>query len=357
MLDFNNSSPLIGEKQTIDKFEKRFAEFFKVKYAVAVSSGTMADTIALAVLKQFYPGNKVIVPALTFIAQINSLYYNHLEPVFYDYNEKFWLHEELEYNQLEEQQKWAKYYKKGKKVKLWKKKYEKDDLKNILCFFPVHLLGQPYHIEFSAFPFDFPVVEDACEALGSKDVKYCGTKGDMGTFSFFPSHTLALGEGGMIVTNREEYADMAKKLRNHGRVDGESFHFDTIGFNGKMPAKIAELGLTLMNRLPEDLQKRNENYLLMGGEQKNGQFIVPHGFPVFYDTKEERDRKREELKSKGIDSRNMFSSIPTQEKAYEHLGYKYLDFPYSEWVGDHGLYVPCHQNLSREEVLYIKKSL
>ena len=310
----NNNN--IGQTEVIKEFERKFAEFMGVKYAIAVANGTMADTIALAVLKHKYPNKKkVIVPALTFIAQINSIYYNHLEPVFYDYKGEF----------------------------------EIDD--DTLCFFPVHLLGKPTRIP----NLDIPVIEDACEALGSKlDGEYCGTMGDMGTFSFFPSHVLSTGEGGMIVTDNEEYSDLAKRLRNHGKIKGDEFHFDIIGFNGKMNAMEAIIGLSLVNELPFLFKKRNKNFIYLGGKEEPGEYVVPHGFPAFY---ENRDEKMKELKERGIDCRNLFSSIPTQEVAYKHLGYKLGDFPKSEIIGSRGLYVPCHQGINRRELEYIRVNL
>jgi CDP-6-deoxy-D-xylo-4-hexulose-3-dehydrase len=120
----------IGQTEYIEQFEEKFAKFMRVDYAVAVSSGTMADTIALAVLKNIYPEKKkVLVPALTFIAQVNSIIYNGLEPIFYDIDSV------SDYNE------------------------------EILCKFPVHLLGKPTK-EYKIYP--GITVEDACEALGSK---------------------------------------------------------------------------------------------------------------------------------------------------------------------------------------------
>ena len=64
----------------------------------------------------------------------------------------------------------------------------------------------------------------------------------------------------------------------------------------------------------------------------------------------ERNAKLQELEKNGIEARKIFSSLPTQEKVYKHLGYKLGDFPVSEDIGNRGLYVPCHQGLSAEEL-------
>jgi len=309
----------IGQSEYIEQFEEEFAKFFGVKYAIAVSNGTVADTIALAVLKNTYPDKKkVIVPALTFIAQINAVLHNGLEPVFYDVDEDI---EPL----IDE---------------------------DTLCVFPVHLLGVP---EQNFVDVSVPVVEDACEAMGSSiNGKYCGTMGDLGAFSFYPSHTIATGEGGMVVTNNKKYAKLARRLRNHGETENASFKFDVIGFNGKMPSLQAILGLGQMDNLQEMIERRHDNFITMGGKEDDGEYVVPHGFSVFSNN---RDEKMKELKKKGIDCRRFFSSVPTQEKAYEFLGHKEGEFPSAEYIGKMGLYVPCHQYLTDEEVEYIKANI
>lgn len=273
----------------VEEFEKKFAKFLGVKYCVAVSSGTIADTIALAVLKNLYPKKKkVIVPRLTFIAQINSILYNGLKPVYEETSPKI----------------------------------DKDTL----CYFPVHLLGRPTLIP----KLNIPIIEDACEALGSKlNNRFCGTVGDMGTFSFFVTHTFSTGEGGAIVTNNKKYSDLARILRTHGERPGEKFVFDYVGFNGKMAGIIAQKALKKLKTLKQSLKKRHDNFIKMGGTENKGEYIVPHGFPVYNKNKK---KKIKELKSRGIDARPLFNA--------------------KNW-----LYVPCHQNLSDREVEYIKRNL
>ena len=309
----------IGQSEIIDEFERAFAKWLGVKYCVAVSSGTMADTIALAVLKHHFSNKKkVVVPAHTFIAQVNSITYNGLEPVFID----------------------------GPNGCVGV------DGKDVLCFFPVHLLGKPWRHDLCGV---VPVIEDSCEAMGSMvDGIKCGSKCDMGTFSFFPSHTITTGEGGMISTNNEEYASLAKRLRNHGKVNSYDFEFDVIGFNAKLTSIQAAIGLEALRGIDTVIQKRRGAFFALGGEEDADEFISPHAFPVICKSKEERDLVLKRLRENGIECRNLFSSIPTQEKAYSHLGYKLGDFPFAEEIGRNGLYVPCHSGLSGEDINKIK---
>lgn len=312
---------IVGQSEVIEEFEEAFAKWLGVKHCVAVSSGTMADTIALAVLKHSFPGKKkVVVPAHTFIAQINAVTHNGLEPVFYD--------------------------KERDAIAL-----NPDDA---LCYFPVHLLGRPNHIVCGGIP----IIEDSCEAMGSALLgKKCGTYGDMGTFSFFPSHTITTGEGGMISTNNEDYAKLAKRLRNHGKISTDDFHFDLIGFNGKMTSIQAALGLQALKTIDDVIAKRRDNYFALGGEEGAGEFISPHAFPVERKSRQDRDKAMEFLRSKGVECRNFFSSIPTQEKAYSFPGHKLGDFPEAESYGDKWLYVPVHQGLTENDIDHIKACL
>jgi perosamine synthetase len=316
----------IGQSEIIEEFEEAFARWLKVPYCIAVSSGTMADTIALAILKHFNPKKKkVAVPALTFIAQVNAITYNGLTPFFYDEIIRGIPAEEL------------------------------------LCVFPVHLLGKPknFHKE-CRIPRNVPVVEDSCEAMGSemlfeKKMVRCGSVGDIGTFSFFPSHTISTGEGGMIATKNQEFMRLAKRLRNHGKVSPNDFHFDVIGFNGKMTSIQAAIGLGMLKEIDRIIWRRRANFFTLGGQEDiNKEYISPHAFPLMAKDEADRDILMKKFRDAYVECRNLFSCIPTQEKAYAHLGYKEGRFPVSEDIGRRGLYIPCHQGLSEEQIWRMK---
>lgn len=311
----------IGQGKVVEEFEQLFADWIGSKYAIAVSSGTMADTIALAILKYTYPGRReVILPALTFAAHLNSIIYNNLTPVFVDHG-----------------------------------KQESKPGPNTLCEFPVHLLGHPTQIVLSG---KVPAIEDACEAMGSRFLgKKLGTLYDIGTFSFFPSHTMTTGEGGMIVTDNKAYYELARRLRNHGKDNTSDFHFSIVGFNGKMTSICAALGIEALKNIDSVIEKRRSNYIQLGGDEPTGCYISPHAFPVICKKESERDRIMNSLNQKGIENRNFFSSLPTQEKAYSFLGHQKGQFPVAEAIGNLGLYVPCHQYLTASDLVNIKETI
>jgi len=87
-------------------------------------------------------------------------------------------------------------------------------------------------------------------------------------------------------------------------------------------------------------------------------YVVPHAYPVMLKSREKRDEYLRALPEKfGIESRQVFSSIPTQNQAYEFLGEKQGNYPIAEDIGNRGLYVPCHQNLKEEEIIKVSEVL
>lgn len=340
-------SGMIGGGKYIGLFEKELAAWLGVKHAIAVSSGTMADACSLAAVKCLAGGERdeVIVPALTFIAQINAIWYNHLKPVFVDVDGDFNISVEQIENKITDR---------------------------TLAIMPTHLLGRPAkmaEILAMAGKRNIFVVEDACEALGSRyrDAKV-GAIGDAGCFSFFVSHSITTGEGGAAVTNDDRIADLIRSLRNHGRQSDhfhEKFLFPHIGFSAKMNSMEAIIGLGAMSELDKYVEARRQNMLVLNEltakpwmVEDNGEYIVPHSYPLMANSNKERQKLLIDLPQKyGIESRQLFCSIPTQSKAYAFLGEKPGSYPVAEDIGNRGLYVPCHQNLSAEEIKHIGKTI
>lgn len=338
---------IIGQGNHIVQFEERLAKFLGVKHVITTANGTLADAVALAAIKNKDGGRRdeVIVPALTFIAQINAVYFNHLKPVFVDARYDYQINEE---------------------------QIEKKINRNTLAIMPVHLLGRPAKMDKIlelAKKYNLYVIEDACEALGSRyKNKPCGTIGDMGCFSFFVSHSITTGEGGAIATNNKYLAELSRSLRNHGRKSsnpGEHFIFPRIGFSAKMNSLEAIIGLGVIDDLASHVKNRHNNLAKLNEfigknlfSENKDEYIVPHGYPFLVKFQKLRDKLLKELPQKfGIEARQIFCSIPTQCAAYKFLGEKIGDYPIAEDIGRHGLYVPCHQNLNDKELKRIADAL
>jgi dTDP-4-amino-4,6-dideoxygalactose transaminase len=333
----------IGQGPLISQFEEELASWFGVSHAILVANGTIADAVALAAVQGDNRQGEVILPALTFVAQANAVYYNHLTPRFVDVTGDY--HIDLE-------------------------QVEASISHRTVAIMPTHLMGRPANMDGIlelADKHGLPVIEDACEALGSRyRNRLVGTLGSMGCFSFFVSHAITTGEGGVVITDDPELAEMARSLRNHGRLSekpGEKFLFPRIGFSGKMNQLEAAVGLGMMPVLDGIIAKRRENMLflnrLLGDRfsERTDEHIVPHGYPVEFSDRSARDRALKYLHEKGIECRQLFSSIPTQVPAYAFLGHRLGEFPVAERIGDCGLYVPCHQNLDEADLRRIAQTL
>ena len=180
---------MLASGPKVKEFEKRFAKYVGVKYAVATSSGTTALHLALLSLG-IGRGDEVIVPSFSFIATANAILFCGAKPVFCDIDPKTY---NIDTNKI-----------------------EKLITKRTKAILPVHLYGQPADfkpIMEIAEKHNLYVIGDAAQAHGAE---YYGGKigsfGDVECFSFYPTKNMTTGEGGMITTNSEEIAERAIDL-------------------------------------------------------------------------------------------------------------------------------------------------
>ena len=331
----------------VKEFEDKFAAIFGVKYGIAVSSGTDADAIACAVLYDFGAkrGDEIIVPALTFVATGNAVLQAGFTPVFVDVERET--------------------------LNIDPKKIEKVITPRTRAIMPVHLMGKPAamdEIMSIAEKHKLYVIEDAAEAHGAEyKGKKVGAIGDMACFSLYAAHIVTTIEGGMLITNNEKMAEAARSLRNHG-IDGK-FQFKRIGFSAKMNELEAAVGLGNIEIFHDILEKRRSNvrrliqsfarfqkYFWYLQEEKH-EILGPHAFSIILKpgvnfTKEEFVTY---LERQGIDSRNLFYSIPTQTQSYQFMGHSIGDFPQSEYCSDHGTHIGCHQDVGISQMDYVSR--
>ena len=253
----------VSSGKYVREFEERFAKLVGVKEAVVVSSGTDADTLALAVLYDFGAkrGDEIILPALSFVATGNAVLQAGFRPVFVDIER-----ETLNINV---------------------KEIEKVITEKTRAILPVHLMGKPADMDAInkiAKKHNLYVIEDAAEAHGSVyKGKNVGTLGDMAAFSTYVAHLISTIEGGVITTNNSEFAEILRSLRAHGRAcnckvctlnikggycpkrfqHGEDirFLFERIGYSSKMNELEAAVGLGNLDIYDEILEKRRKNLL------------------------------------------------------------------------------------------------
>jgi perosamine synthetase len=317
-------SERIGRGKYVDKLEEMACKYFRVSNCIAVSSGTLADILVLSALKVRVDDpkkNQVIFPALTFVAHTNAALWAGLYPVFVDVNDDF----QMDTSQV-----------KG------------SINKNTLAVFPVHLMG----VECKMPKVKLPILEDCCEAMGGQyaNYGYYGTKGLASTFSMYPSHTITTGEGGLVLTNDNEFADLVRSIHNHGKIKGSAdFNFNHIGINAKMTNLQAAIGCSVFETIDEVNEKRREN-VWKYNELLGGDFYAsaPHCYPVIYESMEERDKALIVLESNGIESRKLMSCVPNL-KPYKDLGYSGMNLN-AQRLADCGLFVPIHQKLKTSDI-------
>lgn len=329
----------------VKEFEEKFAALFGMKHGIAVSSGTDADALACAALYDFGAkrGDEVIIPALSFVATGNAVLQAGLTPVFVDVNRETL---NIDPNKIEE------------KITV-----------RTRAIMPVHLMGKPAAMDqilAIAKKHNLKVIEDAAEAHGAEyKGQKIGAMGDMSCFSLYAAHIVTTIEGGMILTNCDKTADVLRSLRNHGMTG--KFTFERIGFSAKMNEIEAAVGLGNIEIFQDILSKRRENmlYLIKEFEQFNKYFMTlkeeeyeklgPHAFSIILreDTPFTKDEFVAFLDKEGIDSRNLFYSMPTQCPSYAFLGYKLGEFPETEYCSDHGTHIGIHQDIGREQLDHV----
>jgi len=218
------------------RFEKAFAEYLGVRYATALPSCTSAIHLSLRALG-VGPGDEVIVPDITWIATAAPITYVGATPVFADVDSRTWC--------------------------LSADSFEACVTARTRAVIPVDLYGNMPDMDAIrevASRRAIAVVEDAAEAIGSEyKGRKAGSFGEAGVFSFHGSKTLTTGEGGMLVTNRQDLYERALFLRDHGRKPGDKMFFNTeVAYKYRMSSLQAALGLAQLERIEELVARKRQ---------------------------------------------------------------------------------------------------
>jgi dTDP-4-amino-4,6-dideoxygalactose transaminase len=245
-----------GGAKTVTEFEKKYAELMGVKRCVCTVNGTNALLTAMHAL-DIGVGDEVIVSPYTFIATYNVVIGSCALPVFADTDpETFQINPD---------------------------KIEERITKNTRAILPVHILGLPANmdkINAIAKKHNLLVIEDACQAwMAEWRGKKCGTLGDLGCFSFQNSKHLPIGEGGAVIGNDEELMDRVYSFHNCGRPYGSvkrTSGYPIIGTNRRMTEYQAAIGLSQIQRLESDTERRNQNAKYLTSRIKDIPGILPH---------------------------------------------------------------------------------
>ncbi len=330
------------------KFEKYFAKKIGSKYALMVNSGSSANLLALFCLINPFKKNKLkkgdecIVPALCWSTSLWPIVQAGLRPVFADVN--------LETFTLD------------------LKSIKKNITKKTKAVMILNVLGncsEMEKIKKLCSKKKIFLIEDSCEALGSKyKNKYLGTYGDFGTYSFYYSHQITSGEGGMIVCNSKNDFNILKSLRAHGwdreinKKNIKNFNFINEGFNLRPLDITAAIGLNQFKRLKKlkNTRSKNRNYLiqsLKSSKKWNNQysFFYPQknldpswfGFPLMINKKNLRSKSKflKYLNKNKIETRPIISGNFVKQPAIKkyNIKYKKSSLKNSQEIEDRGFFI------------------
>lgn len=344
-------SGVLSMGSRVAEFEKRFAGFVGVKYAVAVSSGTAGLHLAL-IAAGIKAGDEVITTPFSFVASANAVLFVGATPVFADIDP-------VTYN-------------------IDPKKIEAAITKKTKAILVVHILGQASplnEINALAKKFKLKIIEDACESVGAMykggkgKGRMVGTFGESAVFAFYPNKQMTTGEGGMVVTNDKKLNALFRSLRNQGRAENMNWlDHERLGYNYRMGEMNAAVGLVQLGRVEFLIRQRQK----IAGWYND--FLSPHPelllLPrvrpgnthtwfvyVVLINKKKQSEIITALAKRGIASKPYFPSIHLFSFHRESFGCNEGDFPISESVSRRALALPLYVGLSKKDVAYICQTL
>ncbi len=288
--------------KTVSEFETAFAEFCDTEHAVATSNGTTALHTALHALG-IGDGDRVVTTPFSFVASANAIRFCGAQPVFADIDPETY---NLDPHAVESV-------------------VQNQDVDAILA---VHLYGLPAdmdHLGDIADTYDLALIEDAAQAHGARhDGRPVGSIGDVGAFSFYPTKNMTTGEGGALVTDREDVAERAARFVNHGRDD--SYRHVELGHNFRMTNLAAAIGLVQLEKLPQFNRARRANAAELTDLLEDTSVIPPvepverrHVYHQYTVRTQERDRLREELSAAGVDTGVYYPTPIHEQPAYSGI--------------------------------------
>lgn len=319
----------------VQEFEEELAKYVGVKHAITCGNGTDALTLAMMVL-DIKPGDAVFCPTFTFFATAEVIAFEGATPVFVDSDEATFnicpidLEKRIQATIAE--------------GKLTPKAIIAVDLFGLPANYP--------EIQKIADKYNLKLVEDAAQGFGgSIDGKRAGSFGDIATTSFFPAKPLGCyGDGGAIFTNNDEYAELLKSYRVHGKGK-DKYDNIRIGMNSRLDTIQAAILLEKLAEFPTELINRNkaaDNYeRALAGKYKTPQ--VPEGYVSSWAqytlVSDFRDVEMAKYKEQGIPTIVYYGTCMHQQTAFEGLCYSDDDFPIASKLAGQVFSLPMHPYL------------
>ena len=364
-------TPDLSNGPRIEAFEQAFAAYAGTNRGIGVSSGTAGLHLAV-IAAGVGEGDLVLTTPFSFVASANCVLYERGIPVFVDVDPATGnIDPALVAEAVEDLVKGGVAARGWLPPALRKTAGGKRKLKAIL---PVHAFGQPADMDpvlRAARKHGLPVLEDACEAVGAEyKGRKVGALGDVGVYAFYPNKQMTTGEGGMMVTDREDWDALFRSLRNQGRdVFDAWLNHSRLGYNYRLDELSAALGLAQLERLEELIAKRARVaswYLerLADLDLVEPPQVVPHTtkmswfvFVIRLKAPARRSEVMSRLERAGIPCRPYFSPIHLQPFYRGRFGYRGKEFPVTEDLGERSLALPFHNHLTEDDVSYVVEKL
>ena len=324
----------------VEKFESKFAQIIGSKHAVGVGSGTDAFLLSLRLL-DLQPESQVIIPVFGFVSIAMAVLRVGATPVFIDVDPLTGL---MDLSKMEDA-----------------------ITENTRAIMPVHLYGKAMNMNSLmeiARKHNLAVIEDCTQAAGAQfHGRKLGTYGITGCFSFSPNSNLGgIGDGGMVITEVDEYAVRLRKFRDHGRAD-EIYH-DEIGYNSRLDAIQAAVLTLKLEDLEDSNAERIENARFYNERFGDLNAVLPeitdnisHVFNLYTIQVAQRDAMNIYLKEKKVGC-GIYYPIPLHmQPCFDFLGYKEGDFPQAEQLSKRVISLPVFPGLKRQEIQYVAQSV
>ncbi len=331
------NSGMLAQGQKVKEFEKNFAHLCGSKHAVAMNSGTAAIHACLYALG-VKNNDEVITTPFTFVASANPILMAGANVIFCDIDEET-------FNISPEQIK-SKITENTKAiiaVDLYGQLADYEAIKDVIAGTDIKIIGD--------------ASQSVCAAYGEN---MAGNMADVSAFSFYATKNMTTGEGGMLTTNDDHYAELARRLRHHGQSEQTRYMYFDLGYNYRMTDIQAAIGLGQLDRIQKLTDKRISNaaYLTKGLSKfefvktpiiRPGSKHVFHQYTIRIEAAH-RDALIKHLKQKGVGCGVYYPKPLHLHPAFEKMGYKQGDFPVSEKMAKEVISLPVHPLLTQQEL-------
>ncbi|MBY9077519.1 lipopolysaccharide biosynthesis protein RfbH [Paenibacillus sp. CGMCC 1.18879] len=360
------------------QFEKEYAEFLGVRYALLTNSGSSANLLAFSALtspklkeRQIKPGDEVITVAAGFPTTVTPIVQNGAVPVFVDV-------ELGTYNILVD-------------------RIEEAITPRTKAIMVAHTMGNPFELDRVleiAEKYNLWVIEDNCDALASRfKGKLTGTHGHIGTSSFYPPHHMTMGEGGAVYTNNAQLKSIIESFRDWGRdcwcpsgCDNtcnkrfgwelgslpygydHKYTYSHIGYNLRVTEMQAAIGVEQLKKVPQFTQARKDNFarLYDGLKDLNDYFILPRAtrdsdpswFGFMLTVRDNAPFSKNEivefLEKNRIQTRMLFAGNLTRQPAFQNVNYRISgDLTNTDKIMNDTFLVGVYPGLTEEKINYV----